>query len=70
MRRTILHVDLNNYYASMECLYNPEIRNKPVIVCGDAEARHGIILAKNYIAKALGVKTGDAIWEANKSALA
>ncbi|MCC5464763.1 DNA polymerase Y family protein [Pelosinus baikalensis] len=66
MRRTILHVDLNNYYASVECLYNPEIRDKPVVVCGDAEARHGIILAKNYLAKALGVKTGDAIWEAKQ----
>ncbi|MDF2570064.1 MAG: polymerase [Sporomusa sp.] len=62
--RTILHVDLNNFYASVECLYNPEIRDKPVIVCGDAEARHGIILAKNQIAKAAGVKTGDVIWEA------
>jgi DNA polymerase-4 len=66
MSRTILHVDLNNYYASVECLYRPEIRDKPVIVCGDVEARHGIILAKNYIAKALGVKTGEAIWEAKQ----
>jgi len=66
MSRTILHVDLNNYYASVECLYNPEIRDKPVIVCGDAEARHGIILAKNYIAKSMGVKTGEAIWEAKQ----
>ncbi len=57
MSRTILHVDLNNYYASVECLYDPEIRDKPVVVCGDAEARHGITLAKNYIAKNLGVKT-------------
>lgn len=61
MSRTILHVDLNNFYASVECLYNPEIRDKPVIVCGDAEARHGIVLAKNGPAKALGVKTGDVI---------
>jgi DNA polymerase-4 len=66
MNRTILHVDLNNYYASVECLYHPEIRDKPVVVCGDVEARHGIILAKNYIAKALGVKTGEAIWEAKQ----
>lgn len=64
MSRTILHVDLNNFYASVECLYNPEIRDKPVIVCGDAEARHGIVLAKNGPAKALGVKTGDVIWQA------
>jgi DNA polymerase-4 len=66
MSRTILHVDLNNYYASVECLYRPEIRDKPVIVCGDVEARHGIILAKNYPAKALGVKTGEAIWQAKQ----
>ncbi len=64
--RTILHCDLNNFYASVECLYNPEIRNKPVIVCGDAESRHGIVLAKNQIAKKAGVKTGDVIWEAKQ----
>lgn len=66
MKRTILHVDLNNFYASVECLYRPEIRKKPVIVCGDIEARHGIVLAKNDLAKALGVKTGEAIWEAKQ----
>ncbi|MDU2064733.1 MAG: DNA polymerase IV [Sporomusaceae bacterium] len=66
MARTILHVDLNNFYASVECLYRPEIRDKPVIVCGDIEARHGIVLAKNDIAKRAGVKTGDAIWEAKQ----
>jgi DNA polymerase IV len=46
MPRTILHVDINNCYASIECLYRPEIRDKPVIVGGDVEARHGIVLAK------------------------
>lgn len=64
MSRTILHVDLNNFYASVECLYHPELRDKPVAVCGDAEARHGIILAKNQLAKKAGVKTGEPIWEA------
>lgn len=64
MSRTILHVDLNNFYASVECLYRPEIREHPVAVCGDAEARHGIVLAKNNIAKKLGIKTGEAIWQA------
>lgn len=44
--RTILHVDLNNFYASVECLYNPSLRNKPVAVAGDPANRHGIILAK------------------------
>ena len=64
MSRTILHVDLNNFYASVECLYHPELRGKPVAVSGDVEKRHGIILAKNQLAKAAGVKTGEAIWQA------
>ena len=55
MDRSILHVDMNACYASIECLYDPSIRDKPVAVGGDAEARHGIILAKNQIAKKYGV---------------
>ncbi len=62
--KVILHSDLNNFYASVECLHNPKLRGKPVAVCGDAELRHGIVLAKNYIAKSYGIKTGDVIWEA------
>lgn len=64
--RTILHADLNNFYASVECLYDPALRGKPVAVGGDAEKRHGIILAKNNEAKAFGVKTGDALWQAKQ----
>ena len=63
MERVILHVDANSYYASVECLYTPSIRHKPVAVSGDAEARHGIILTKNQIAKQYGVQTGEAIWQ-------
>ena len=66
--RSILHVDMNNFYASVECLYHPEIRNFPVAVAGDPLNRHGIILAKNIIAKKLGVTTGEAIWEAKLKA--
>ncbi|MBP2660531.1 MAG: polymerase, partial [Firmicutes bacterium] len=66
MSRTILHVDLNNCYASIECLYRPEIRNSPVAVGGDPEARHGIVLAKNYLAKGMGVKTGEVLWQARQ----
>ncbi len=62
--RYILHSDLNNFYASVECLYNPSIRNKCVAVVGDQEKRHGIVLAKNYNAKKCGVRTGDTIYEA------
>ena len=57
---------MNNFYASVECLHNPSLRGKPVAVGGDVEARHGIVLAKNYAAKAYGVKTGQALWEAKK----
>ena len=64
MLRSILHSDLNNFYASVECQVNPEIRNKPVAVCGSQSTRHGIVLAKNYIAKEYGVKTASPIWEA------
>lgn len=64
MGRVILHSDLNNFYASVECLYNPELRDRPVAVCGSQSTRHGIVLAKNRIAKAYGVASGDAVWEA------
>ena len=47
MERVILHCDANSFYASVECLYHPELRDKPVAVSGDAQARHGIILTKN-----------------------
>lgn len=64
--RTILHSDLNNFYASVECLRRPEIREKPVVVVGSKEDRHGVVLAKNMIAKRAGVKTGDVYWEARQ----
>lgn len=66
MCRTILHCDMNNFYASVECNLNPKLRGKPVAVGGDAEERHGIILAKNYQAKAYGVQTGEALWQAKQ----
>ena len=66
MERTILHVDMNSCYASIECLHNPGIRHLPVAVGGDVEARHGIILAKNEHAKKFGIKTGEALWQAKE----
>jgi len=64
--RTVLHSDLNNFYASVECAYRPELKDVPLAVCGDPEARHGIVLAKNQLAKGMGVKTGEAIWQAKQ----
>lgn len=62
--KTILHSDVNNFFASVECATNPELFGKPVAVTGNPEKRTGIILAKNEIAKKNGVKTGEAIWQA------
>ena len=59
--RVILHSDLNNFYASAECILFPEFKNKPLAVCGDEKARHGIVLAKSEEAKKYGVRTGDVI---------
>lgn len=64
MRRSILHIDMNCFYASVEQHRNPALRGIPIAVAGDPERRNGIILAKSPEAKAFGVKTGEAIWEA------
>ncbi len=66
MERVILHCDLNAFYASVELLAYPELREQPVAVCGDPESRHGIILAKNEAAKRFGVKTAETIWQARQ----
>lgn len=66
MSRVILHSDMNNCYASIELLHRPELRGKPLAVGGDPEARHGIVLAKNQLAKKAGVKTGMALWQAKQ----
>lgn len=67
MERTILHVDMNCFYASVEMLHHPELEGQPLAVGGDPEARHGIVLTANYIAKRCGVKTGMALWQARQA---
>ena len=64
--RVILHCDMNGFYASVELLDRPDLDGKPVAVCGDPESRHGIILAKNELAKRAGVVTAETIWQAKK----
>lgn len=66
MNRTILHSDMNCCYASIEHLYHPELNGKPLAVGGDPEARHGIVLTADYIAKKHGVKTGMVLWQAKQ----
>jgi len=48
---TILHADLDAFYASVEQRDNPRLRGRPVIVGG------GVVLAASYEAKAFGVRT-------------
>ncbi len=64
--RTILHSDLNNFFASVEAVKHPALLNVPFAVCGDEKQRHGIVLAKNEIAKRYNIKTGETIASAKK----
>lgn len=64
--RVILHCDMNSFFASVELLDYPELRDKPMAVCGNPENRHGIILAKNEIAKSYGIVTAETLWQAKK----
>lgn len=66
MDRTILHIDVNNFFASIEIMLNPNLKGLPVAVCGSEDDRHGIILAKSYEAKKFGVKTAETVWQAKK----
>ena len=66
MERTILHCDCNGFYASVECVHNPRLKEVPMAVCGNPENRRGIILAKNELAKRRGVLTAETVWQAKK----
>ena len=66
MRRTVLHCDMNNCFASIECVLDPSLKGLPIAVCGSKEERHGIVLAKSEEAKKYGVATAEAIWQAQK----
>ncbi len=64
--RVILHCDMNGFFASVELLEHPELADKPMAVSGDPDSRHGIILAKNQIAKEYGIVTAETIWKAKQ----
>ena len=66
MDRVILHCDCNAFFASVETLFRPELKNVPMAVCGNPENRHGIILAKNELAKSFNVQTAETIWQAKR----
>ncbi len=64
--RTILHCDCNSFFASVESINHPEYKRVPMAVCGNPENRHGIILAKNELAKKYGIVTAETVWQARK----
>ena len=64
--RVILHCDCNSFFASVETVLNPEYKNVPMAVCGSEEDRHGIVLAKNELAKKYGIKTAETVYSAKK----
>ena len=66
MDRTILHCDCNSFYASVETVLDPKLKKVPMAVCGNPENRHGIILAKNELAKKFDIKTAETIYQAKK----
>ena len=61
-----MHCDLNNFYVSVACRDNPELKGKAVAVGGSVEERHGIILAKSEVAKKFGITTGEPLWQAKQ----
>ena len=64
--RVILHCDCNSFFASVETVLNPAYANVPMAVCGSQEDRHGIVLAKNELAKKYGVKTAETVVSAKR----
>lgn len=64
--KDILHCDLNGFFASVECVKNPELKKVPMAVCGDPNTRHGVILAKNELAKKYNIVTAETIYSAKK----
>jgi len=64
--RALLHIDLNNFFASVEQIRDTSLKGKAIAVCGNAEERKGIVLAKSEEAKKFNVKTGDTIWLAQQ----
>lgn len=66
MGRVVLHCDCNSFFASVETALNPAYKDVPMAVCGSVEDRHGIVLAKNDLAKKYGVKTAETVYSAKK----
>lgn len=64
--RIILHIDLNCFYASVEQVYDPTLKGKPVAIAGNPKERRGIIITCSYEARAKGVFTTMNVGEARR----
>jgi DNA polymerase-4 len=65
-QRAILHCDCNSFFASVETALNPSYKNVPMAVCGSESNRHGIVLAKNELAKKYKIITAETVYSAKK----
>src|SRR5512136_1006250 len=63
-QRTIMHIDMNAFFASVEQQCNPHLRGKPIAVIGSA--KRTVITTSSYEARAYGVKTGMNVYEAKQ----
>ena len=68
VEKTIFLVDMNAFFITCETIRNPELKGNPAAVAGDPSRRSGIILAANYEARALGIKTTMTVNQALKLA--
>ena len=72
MERIILHIDVNNAFLSWTAVkllkegYKTDIREIPSVIAGDEDTRHGIVLAKSPVAKKMGIKTAETLYQARK----
>ncbi|MCF6156635.1 MAG: DNA polymerase IV [Candidatus Brocadia sp.] len=64
MKRTIIHIDMNAFFASVEQQINPALRGKPIAVIGSNERT--VVTTASYEARAYGVKTGMTKYEAKR----
>ena len=63
---TILHVDMDAFFAAVEILDNPEYQGKPVIVGGRKDSKRGVVSTCSYEARAYGVHSAMPIQQAVK----
>lgn len=64
--RTVLHCDCNSFFASVETVMHPEYKCVPMAVCGSTDDRHGIVLAKNELAKKFKIETAETVVSAKR----